>query len=155
MPFCDFTLFVAQDVLKTSLLRRKCLCENPLNLGEHLKNRRLRLGLSQEQVAAQLGTLREVYERWERNERQPVVSVWPSILAFLGYYPGQVDARISDLVLKIRRITGLDQKELAKRVGTSHQRLRDWEHERQQPSVAQIRRLKEIAEAVRRVVRPT
>jgi len=116
-------------------------------LGEPLRNRRLVLSLTQKQVAAQLGIMREVYEHWERNEGKPVVSFGPSILAFLGYYPGRIDARISDLVLRARRIAGLGQKELANRVGVIHQRLRDWKHERQQPSDEQLRRLKEFAES--------
>ena len=71
---------------KAFILRKKGVILAPLTLGEHLRNRRLRLDLRQEDVARQLGTLREVYERWERDERQPVVSEWPGILSFLGYY---------------------------------------------------------------------
>ena len=37
-------------------------------------------------VAKQPGTIREVYECWERLEHEPVVSAWPTLLAFLGYY---------------------------------------------------------------------
>ena len=74
----------------------------PKTLGEHLRNRRLAMGMRQEDVARQLGTLREVYERWERDERQPVISEWPGILSFLGYYPfGQETT--ADLVMKARR----------------------------------------------------
>jgi DNA-binding transcriptional regulator YiaG len=106
-----------------------------------------------QEFALQLGTIREAYERWERDERKPIVSVWPSILAFLGHYPnGNTSA---NLTLMARRSAGLDQKRLAKKLGVMHQRLRDWEHERQQPSVEQLRRLKEIAEAVARVSRPS
>lgn len=126
----------------------------PQRLGNHLRNRRLILGLTQEQVAARLGTIREVYDRWERDERKPVVSVWPSILAFLDYYP---DACITPakLTLLARRRAGLDQKQLAKKVGVVHQKLRAWEQEKVQPSEGQLRRLKEIAEAAAMVPRPT
>ena len=34
-----------------------------------------------------LRTLREVYDLRERDERDPVISEWPPILAFLGCYP--------------------------------------------------------------------
>jgi len=85
------------------------------------------MGMRQEDVARQLGTLREVYERWERDERQPVISEWPGILSFLGYYPfGQETT--ADLVMKARRCQGMDQKELAQVVGVTHQQLRRWEH---------------------------
>ena len=99
----------------------------PKTLGEHLRNRRLAMGMRQEDVARQLGTLREVYERWERDERQPVISEWPGILSFLSYYPfGQEST--ADLVMKARRCQGMDQKELAQVVGVTHQQLRRWEH---------------------------
>ncbi len=39
------------------------------HLGQHLRNRRQMLHLRQKAVAQQLGTLRKVYYRWERDER--------------------------------------------------------------------------------------
>lgn len=60
--------------------------------------------------------MRGAYDRWERDERLPVVSEWPSVLAFLGYYPFDV-LMAADLVLKARRCKGLDQKWLAKMLG--------------------------------------
>jgi transcriptional regulator with XRE-family HTH domain len=134
-------------------LHKNGLVENPAKLGEDLRNRRLILGLTQERAAFRLGTIREVYERWERDERKPVVSVWPSIIAFLGYYPH--GATSANLALTIRRSAGLDQKKLAKKAGVMHQRLRDWEREREQPSAEQLRRLKEIAKAVAQVSKPS
>lgn len=123
------------------ILNKKGVIRHPLTLGEHLRNRRLCLELRQEDVARQLGTLREVYERWERDERQPVVSEWPGILSFLGYYPfGQKTA--ADIVLKARRCQGLDQKDLAKAVGVIHQRLRRWEHGTEVPDAEGLSRVK-------------
>jgi DNA-binding transcriptional regulator YiaG len=145
LPFCYFTLRVTSERLKMFILRRKGLVEGPSALGEHLRNRRLSMGLTQPQAATWLGVLREVYERWERDERQPVVSAWPSLLAFLGYYPDQPDTGTADLVLMARRVTGLDQKALAQRLGVIHQRLRRWERGNAQPSSEERQRLKVIA----------
>lgn len=127
LPFCYFTIRVTHDALKTFMLRKKGMIEQPRTLGQNLRNRRLVLSLRQEDVAEQFGTLREVYERWERDERQPVVCEWPAILAFLGYYPAPEETT-SDLVLKARRCQGADQKHFANSVGVIHQRLRRWEH---------------------------
>lgn len=102
------------------------MIERPKTLGEHLRYQRLALGLRQEDVAVRLGTVREVYDRWERDERAPVVSEWPDILGFLGYYPYPVETS-ADLVLKARRCQGADQKRLADAVGVIHQKLRRWE----------------------------
>jgi transcriptional regulator with XRE-family HTH domain len=117
--------------------------DQPASLGEHLRNRRLALGLRQEDVAGQLGTVREVYDRWERNEREPVVSVWPLILEFLGYYPCPQTSP-ADLTLMVRRTLGLEQKKLAQRMGVIHQRLRRWEHGSEVPSPSEYSRIQTL-----------
>lgn len=116
----------------------------PKTLGEHLRNRRLALGIRQEDVAVRLSTMREVYDRWERDEREPVVSEWPGILLFLGYYPFP-ELTPAQLVLKARRCQGMDQKRLAGVVGVIHQRLRRWEHGSEVPDDRAMRRLVELA----------
>ena len=102
------------------------------------------LGIRQEDVAGQVGTLREVYERWERDEREPVVSEWPSIISFLGYYPAREETT-ADVVLKARRCQGADQKRLAGMLGVIHQKLRLWEHGKEIPSRDQFKHLLSLA----------
>ena len=139
--------------MKAFILRKKGLLNEPRTLGEHLRNRRLSLGLRQVDVAGHLGTLREVYDRWERDERVPVVSEWPGIVSFLGYYPCPQGAP-AVLVLKARRCRGADQKSMASAVGVIHQELRSWEHDQALPSEAQLERLKEIAREVASICLP-
>ncbi|MGV3659294.1 MAG: helix-turn-helix domain-containing protein [Prosthecobacter sp.] len=144
MPFCYFTIRVAHGALKAFMLRKKGMVEQPGTLGEHLRNRRLTLGLRQETVASQLGALREVYDRWERDERQPVVSEWPGILSFLGCYPFAQNTA-ADRVLKARRCQGMDQKQMAQAVGVIHQTLRRWEHGFEFPDEGNILHLERLA----------
>ncbi|MCF7789303.1 MAG: helix-turn-helix domain-containing protein [Prosthecobacter sp.] len=80
LPFCLFTIRVSPEAFKTFTLRRKGFIDQPRTLGKHLRNRRMKVGLRQEDVAGRLGTLREFYERWERDARKPLVSEWPGIL---------------------------------------------------------------------------
>lgn len=127
LPFCHFSLRIGSERLTEVALAKRGLVASPTRLGEHLRNRRLILGLRQEDVAARLRTMREVYDRWERNEREPVISEWPGILSFLDCYPFR-EKTTADLVLRARRCQGVDQKTLAKAIGTIHQRLRRWEH---------------------------
>jgi transcriptional regulator with XRE-family HTH domain len=144
LPFCHFNIRVSAERLKAFILRKKGMMDQLASLGEHLRNRRLILGLRQADVAGRLGTVREVYERWERGEREPVVSEWPGILAFLGYYPFR-EQSIADLVLKARRCQGADQKGLAATLGVIHQRLRRWEHGVEMPDGGFLHRLGELA----------
>lgn len=150
LPFCFFGIRVSKEAVKSFILRKKDMLDQPITLGEHLRNRRLGLGIHQQDVAQQLGTIREVYERWERDERQPVVSEWPAILAFLGYYPACVESAAA-VVLKARRCQGMDQKVLAALMGVIHQRLRRWEHGKGFPppdATAQLMSLAAIPQAV-------
>lgn len=132
------------EAFKAFILRKKGFVPLPQTLGDHLRNRRLLLGLRQEDVAKQFDTQREVYERWERDERQPVVSEWPGIFSFLGYYPGGGETP-AELVLKARRCQGMDQKRLARRVGVIHQRLRRWEHGEDIPTSEKLEHLHSLA----------
>ncbi|MDI1310780.1 nitrilase-related carbon-nitrogen hydrolase [Prosthecobacter sp.] len=132
LPFCFFTIKVNTEAFKSFILRKKGVTQQPKSLGEHLRKQRLVLGLRQEDVANELGTLREVYDRWERDERLPVVSEWPAIISFLGYYPAP-EAAASEVVLKTRRCHGMTQKSLAKVIGVIHQRVRRWERGQELP----------------------
>ena len=144
LPFCFFAIKVSPEEFKTFILRKKGVIPLPQTLGEHLRNRRLVLDLRQEDVARQLGTLREVYERWERDERQPVVSEWPSILSFLGYYPGAENTP-ADWVLKARRILGLSQYAIGRMVKAIAKDVREWEHGESEPPASKQERIKAIA----------
>jgi transcriptional regulator with XRE-family HTH domain len=144
LPFCFFTIKVEREAFKAFIINKKGAIPHPVTLGEHLRNRRLALNLRQEDVARPLGTLREVYDRWERDKRVPVVSEWPGILSFLGGYPFSQETA-ADLVLKARRCQGMDQKHLANSLGVIHQRLRRWEHGAEIPDEGILLRLARLA----------
>jgi transcriptional regulator with XRE-family HTH domain len=143
LPFCFFYIRVSKEALRSFILRKKGMVDEPQTLGEHLRNRRLELGFRQEDAAGQLGTMREVYDRWERDERVPVVSEWPSIITFLGYYPAREETA-ADLVLKARRYQGMDQKALAHTIGIIHQKLRRWERGHAIPTTGELTRLRSL-----------
>ncbi|HVT15664.1 MAG TPA: helix-turn-helix transcriptional regulator [Thermoanaerobaculia bacterium] len=54
---------------------------------EHLKRRRLDLGLTQRQVAAALGANVATLYTWEKNRKEPGAWHLPGIVRFLGYDP--------------------------------------------------------------------
>ena len=105
----------------------------PTTLGDHLKRRRLDLGLEQAQVAEILGVHLNTVQTWERNHKAPYARHVPRIHSFLGYCP--VDHEPFPARLRcVREALGLGQRELARRLGTSQQVLKDWEHGRYRPS---------------------
>ena len=63
--------------------------EHPKSLGEHLKKRRLDLGLLQREVATWLGVNGWTVGNWENGKTQPARRFTPKIVQFLGYDPGE------------------------------------------------------------------
>ncbi|WP_395745618.1 helix-turn-helix domain-containing protein [Prosthecobacter sp.] len=146
LPFCFFTIRASRTALRFRKLTRKGFILNPESLGQHLKSKRLLLNLTQEQVAKQLGTVREQYERWERDEVSPAVSFWPRLIRFLGYYPGP-EVSFADWVLKARRMWGLSQYGLGRRINAIASAVRLWEHDGKiEPPLAVLKKIKILAD---------
>ncbi len=56
-------------------------------MGDHLRKRRLDLGLSQKDVALRLEVDQGKIWRWENNKTSPAMRDLSRIIAFLGYNP--------------------------------------------------------------------
>lgn len=59
----------------------------PKSLAEHMKKRRLDLGLLQQDFAKQIGVNPWIVGNWEKGNTKPVVHLIPHILRFLEYDP--------------------------------------------------------------------
>ena len=59
----------------------------PKTIGEHLKKRRLDLGLDQDQTASQMGVTWNTISNWERGVYRPSKKPMPNIITFLGFDP--------------------------------------------------------------------
>jgi len=96
-------------------------------LGDHLRKRRLDLGLLQKEVAEQLGVDTASICNWESNEVQPMVHCLPRIFAFLGYNPLP---EADDLIGKLKRLRstlGLTQEQLSQKLGIDESTIAGWE----------------------------
>jgi transcriptional regulator with XRE-family HTH domain len=56
-------------------------------LGEHIKRRRLDLGLFQTEVANQIGANPSTIANWEKGNTEPAARFIPAIIGLLGYDP--------------------------------------------------------------------
>lgn len=115
----------------------------PVTLGQHLRSRRLVQNLTQEHVARRLNTLREHYERWERDEVSPTASLWPRLIAFIGGYPFSVETS-AELVLKARRMFGLSQYAFGRKVQAIAEDVRKWEHGVSEPSSVVLAKVRSL-----------
>jgi transcriptional regulator with XRE-family HTH domain len=91
--------------------------QNPATLGEHLRRRRLDLGLPQRILAERWRVTRETVAGWELGRNQPSIRHWPIVLSFLGHDPGPTGLCVGDRIRAYRRQLGLTQSELAAQFG--------------------------------------
>jgi len=123
LPFCQTTL-----TAKKSPDRR--YPRELVTLGDHIRKRRLDLGLSQGAVAAVLGAALSSVTGWEINRCGPRLSLFPKITEFLGYSPlsGQNhDESFGGQLRARRRRLGISQKQLAGLLGVDQTTVSNWE----------------------------
>ena len=63
---------------------------DPKTIGEHLRKKRIDMGLSMAQLAKLLefGVTDSAIEKWEKNQNHPTPEHWARIAHFLGFDPG-------------------------------------------------------------------
>lgn len=102
--------------------------ENPLTLGEHLRKKRLDLGLFQDDVAKILKIRSGSLNKWELNHVAPALDLYPRIIEFLGYFPFDIDtSSIGGKVKAYRYLRGMNQKELANMWKVTKRKIHAWE----------------------------
>ena len=143
LPFCYFTLKASKTALSLRKLVQMGFTLKPETLGQHLRSRRLVLNLTQAQAALHLNTLREQYDRWERDEVVPEVSMWPRLIHFFGHYPSNCQSP-ADWVLRARRTLGLSQFAIGRKVGIIAETIRKWEHGKAEPPPDLLHRFQEM-----------
>jgi DNA-binding transcriptional regulator YiaG len=120
LPFCHVRLSGPKPKPKAYPKQLK-------TLGDHLRKRRLDLGLLQKQAAEQIGVDTASIGNWESNEVQPMVHCLPQILAFLGHNPLPEAGDLVGKFKRIRCILGLTQEQLAHKLGIDESTIEGWE----------------------------
>jgi transcriptional regulator with XRE-family HTH domain len=87
------------------------------SIGDHIRKKRLDLGLLQRDVAAQIGVSQDTIYNWERNANSPQVHELPAVIRFLGYNPLPLARTAPDRLVRARHELGLTQKAMAGRLG--------------------------------------
>jgi len=103
-------------------------------LGDHIRKRRLDLGLLRKQVAAQIGVDKTTVYNWERNATHPPPRSMAVIVALLGYDPYPPPKSFSERLVRARNLLGLTQKAMARRLGVDPTTLARWERGESGPS---------------------
>lgn len=82
-------------------------------LGDHLRARRLDLGLLQKEVAEKLKASQASVFNWERNRLSPDFTFLPAVIRFLGYDPRPEGTTLGQKLYRARTAQGIPQKKLA------------------------------------------
>src|SRR5262249_43803977 len=114
-------------------------------LGDHIKARRLEVGLFQRQVADELGTDETTTFRWEHNMARPQIRYFPQILKFLGYDPFPASVTLADKLRAARRRLGSTQTAFAEQLGVDPVTLRKWEQGRARPNRRSLKIIKKFS----------
>ena len=109
LPFCSITLTAPKP---------SKIPQNPQTIGDHIRKRRLELGLTQAQVAIIVGVTESTVTNWEKNRTRPVLKPIPEIIKFLEYSPASTNPKtLGERIFEYRRTFGVSQKEMARRIG--------------------------------------
>ena len=112
-------------------------------LGDHLKKKRLDLGLFQKDVAKQLGVSLFSVLSWEKNRAEPELRFIPRIITFLGYLPFTdiLNKPLDEKILLVQQLYGLSQEALARQLGVDPCTLARWGRGKGWPNIEGINRL--------------
>jgi transcriptional regulator with XRE-family HTH domain len=110
-------------------------------IGDHIRRRRLDLGLSQRKAAARMGVSNSKIENWEGSQTTPPTAYLTRISGFLGYEVDDPAASLVRALAGYRQAAGLTRAELARRIGVHPTVVFRWETGRRGMSRALLRTL--------------
>ena len=97
-------------------------------IGDHIRKRRLDLGLLQKEVAEILDTDKTSISNWETYGKKPDIKKYKAIIDFLGYVPFEEGPSIGEKIWYYRAVRGMTHRELADQLGLDEGTVNDWEN---------------------------
>ena len=98
-----------------------------LTLGDHIRKRRLDLGLLQREVAERIGVTTDTITNWELARTEPGIRSLVAIIDFLGYVPFSPGESYPERLKVYRMVRGLTQRQLASELGVDPTTVMKWE----------------------------
>ena len=136
LPFCSLTLTAKKP---------SRIPQNPKTIGDHIKKRRLELGLYQRQVSTIIGVDESTVTNWERNRSNPTLRSMPKIIEFLGYAPDTNSGKtLGRKIAQYRRLRGINQETMARRLGVDPTTLGRWERDESGPQGQLMKRVEPL-----------
>lgn len=122
--------------------------ENPMTLGEKIRNRRLELNILQKDVAQIIGVSEDSITFWENERATPQIHHYPKVTEFLGYFPYKIDnSTLGGKIKKYRYLNGVSQRELAKALGVNESTVFNYENGKHKPLPFIVKKLMRMLES--------
>ena len=136
LPFCYVTL-------KAQKPGNPAYPEGLKTLGDHIRKRRLDLGVHQKDGAALVNASTSTVPDWEKNRVDPTLRYRPKIISFLGYNPlPGTPPNFGQEIKFYRRNHGLSIKQIVKVLSVDPATLAKWERGKTVPGANMKNRLK-------------
>jgi len=120
-----------------------------VTLGDHLRAKRIDLGLLQRDVAHILKADAASVYNWENNRNEPSFNFIPRIIDFLGYIPTSlIPDGFGKRIAFYRRTMGFTQKELAWKLSIDPSTLAKWEQGKRRLSKETVKKLKGLMDSL-------
>jgi len=134
LPFCKI-------VLKAKKPNNSGYPKTLKTLGDHLRKKRIDLGLLQTHVANMLSVSACTVYNWETNRFSPSLPYIPKIIKFIGYVPSEIS---TENIKTCRQLLGITQGFLATQIGVDPGTLAQWEMKKSKPSKEQTEKLNQF-----------
>ena len=144
MPFCHLSIKAQIPLHPHRWKSTQVIEEQPNTIGQHIKNRRLKLHLLQRTVAEDLCVHIESLKNWERGVGAPSIRQMPKIIEFLGFDPEPQPETVAKRLAYARRRLGLTQEDLAKSLGVDPGTILRWEKGDCIPPAKKLERVREL-----------
>lgn len=116
------------DLRNTLRIPIKGYIDTPTTLGDKIRNRRIELQLTIQQLARLLKVTEEAVVYWEYNRGQPKVYNYPKLIEVLGLLPFEVDtSTLGGKIIAYRYTKGMSRKKFSKLLGVDESTLKTWE----------------------------
>jgi transcriptional regulator with XRE-family HTH domain len=96
-------------------------------IGDHIRKRRLDLGLLQREVAQTIGVDVTTIFNWEKTSTEPDLRCLPAVIKFLGYDPRLPVQTVGEKLRRHREALGLSLINAAKLLDADPATVRKWE----------------------------
>lgn len=107
---------------------------DPKTIGEHIRKRRMDLGLTQGEVAKHMGVSEDCLCYWENDRNEPRLYQYPSIISFLGYYPLTHETEtFGGKITRYKHEYGMNNEKLANLLGVDEGTVASWERNKRLP----------------------